>query len=214
MLKKLFVLFLAAIMLASLVACGKTEPGNKDTAADPPASDTAPAADDTSSGPTGAAAVDISAWNWAKGELDCYGYDEKGVACYMSYAFPDNFKTAEENSSGMQYRGYYLNPADPEANANTSPYGIYIYFNQGAFGAKRETMEADIEGGFTERELGGRTVLFGEIGFDENTGAYTFSYYTSYSDDEYARIWFMVCDPEEDGAFRKAFEESISFVKE
>ncbi len=33
------------------------------------------------------------------------------------------------------------------------------------------------------------------------------------SDDEYARIWFLVCDPEEDGQFRKTFEQSISFAK-
>ena len=35
----------------------------------------------------------------------------------------------------------------------------------------------------------------------------------SYSDDEYARIWFLVCDPELDGQFRKTFEQSISFAK-
>ena len=35
----------------------------------------------------------------------------------------------------------------------------------------------------------------------------------SYSDDEYARIWFLVCDPEEVGQFRKTFEQSISFAK-
>ncbi|MBQ6165389.1 MAG: hypothetical protein IJK23_13020 [Clostridia bacterium] len=213
--KKVFAVLLAALMILSLVACGKTGQNGKDTQnADVPVSESDQPADNSDASPVGAQTVDVGSLNWVKGELDCYGYSEKGVDCYMSFSYPDNFKTGEENSSGMQYRGYYYNPADPETNADASPYGLYIYFNQGAFGAKRETMEADIEGGFTERELGGRTVLFGEVGKDENTGAYAFSYYTSYSDDEYARIWFMVCDPEEDGAFRRAFEESISFVKE
>ncbi len=131
----------------------------------------------------------------------------------MSFEYPESFKTGKEDSSGLQYRGYYFNPGDSGATANSAPYGIYIYFNQGSFGAKRSTLEADVKGGFTERDLGGRKVLFGESKKDENTGSYTFSYYTAYSDDEYARIWLVVCDPEEDGQFRKTFEQSISFAK-
>ena len=204
--KKLFALLLAVIMILSFAACSKSdqESSNKEKA--PTANDTT---NDITEQHDDTAALDIGSLNWVNGELDCYGYDE----CYLSFKYPDVFKTGTENSSGLQYRGYYYNPKNSDATANESPYGIYIYFNQGAYGAKRETLEADIEGGFKERELGGRTVLFGEVGKDENAGAYTFSYYTAYSDDEYARIWFIVTDAEEDGEFRKTFEQSLNFNK-
>lgn len=75
-------------------------------------------------------------------------------------------------------------------------------------------MGADIEGGFTERVLGGRTVLFGELAKDENTGSYAFAYYVPYDDEEWARIWIILCEPEEDCAFRATFEQSMNFAKE
>ena len=211
MMKKVFALLLAAVSVLSLAACGNSGSESKgDSSADTTAAKTTEAAAETTAQPaSSSAAVDISSWKWTKGELDCYNYGD----CYMSFEYPESFKTCREDSSGLQYRGYYFNPGDPGATANSAPYGIYMYFNQGAFGAKRSTLEADVQGGFTECDLGGRKVLFGESKKDENTGSYTFSYYTSYYDDEYARIWFLVCDPEEDGQFRKTFEQSISFAK-
>ena len=158
------------------------------------------------------AIADVSNWNWVKGELDCYGYDYQGSAYYLSYEYPDNFKTATEAYSGLQYFGYYYNPSDSEAKPNNSPYGLYIYFGQGSNGgATKSSLEEDIEGGLQERELGGRKVLFGELSPDPNTGSHTFAYYLSYEDDGWSRIWLLVSDPEAEGTFRKTFEESMSF---
>lgn len=214
--KRVFAMVIITALLFSLAACSNSDKGKSAEADknDPTVEATqtveeTSAVQETTADGSDTSAVDISGWNWVKGELDCYGYND----CYMSYEYPDNFKTGTENSSGLQYRGYNFNPSDPDASANNSPYGIYVYFNQGSYGAKRETLEADIAGGFTERELGGRKVLFGALAPDPNTGVHTFSYYVQYDEEEYARIWFIVCDPEEDGAFRKAFEESISFTK-
>ena len=204
-------LLCAAALLLSLCACGALKKDGPSTTA----------ADDTSGSPqettaesaSGTSAVDVSAWTWADGELDCYGYGTGGVDCYLSFRYPAHFSTAEENDSGAQYRGYFFNPDDPEANANSSPYGVYVYFSQGAFGPSRASIEENVEGGFTERELGGRTVLFGKLPPDENTGSCAFAYYTPYSEDEYARIWIILCEPEENGAFRQTFEQSMNFSK-
>lgn len=221
--KRIFTLALAAIMVMSIASCSDSDSKDSDNkkakkssseatvtteeSSVEESSDTAEISSEEES--TASADLDVSSLNWVKGELDCYGYDD----CYMSFKYPDNFKTGTEDSSGMQYRGYNFNPENPESAPNDSPYGIYIYFNQGAFGAKRETLEADIEGGFKEIELGGRKVLFGSPANDPNTGSYAFSYYVQYDEDEYSRIWFIVTDPEQDGEFRKTFEESISFTK-
>ena len=201
--KKLFVLLFAVIIAVSFASCSGSGQSNNEP------SESISETETEQESVTQAAKVDFSSLNWVEGELDCYGYND----CYMSYKYPDVFKLGKEDSSGLQYRGYNYNPENPEASANESPYGVYIYFNQGAYGAKRNTLEPDIEGGFTERELGGRKVLFGEGKRDEVTGAYTFSYYVQYDEEEYSRIWFILCDAEEDGEFRRIFEQSISFEK-
>lgn len=206
--RKILSLICIAAFVLSFCACGsqKTEPA--DTAAND-ASDVETQAGDTAEPVT----ADTSAWNWTQAELDCYGYSTGGVDCYATFAYPDVFKTAQNNDSGEQYRGFYYNPADPEATANTSPYGIYAYFMQGGYGGYRSNFEEGLEGGLQERELGGRTVLFSELAQDEITGSHTFLYYASYDEDDWARIWILVCDPEPDGAFRQAFEQSLSFTK-
>lgn len=211
--KKVFALLIAAALIFSLAACGNsgTDNRNESNGTTAEAAQEAETVQETAAGP---AAVDISGWNWAKGELDCFGYKHLDDAYYLSYEYPDNFRTASESYSGLQYFGYYFNPADSEANANNSPYGLYIYFGQGSNGgATKASLEEDIEGGLTQRELGGRTVLFGEFAPDPNTGSHTFAYYLSYEDDDWSRIWILVCDPEADGAFRRTFEESMSFEK-
>ena len=202
--KRIAALLLAALMLVSFAACsGKGASKETTTSNNETTSEQSTQANE-------AAAVDISGWNWVDGELDCYGYDD----CYLSFKYPEQFNTSSDDSSGLQTRNYYFNPSDSTANANSSPYGIYVNFGQGSFGgATKATLEETIPGGLQERELGGRTVLFGEAEPDPNTGAHAFVYYTSYSDDEWARIWIILCDPEADGAFRKAFEESMSFQK-
>ncbi len=160
----------------------------------------------------GPAVPDVSVWNWVKGELDCYGYKYRDQAYYLSYSHPDNFKTFSEAYSGLQYFGYCFNPADSDASPNDSPYGLYIYFGQGSDGgATKSSLEEDVPGGLTERELGGRTVLFGELSPDPNTGSHTFAYYLSYEEDGWSRIWIIVSDPESDGEFRRTFENSMSF---
>ncbi len=211
--KKFLALFLAALMLVSLAACGKTGSGDPDEeTADPQSAQTDPASDETSAGQP-AEPVDISGWTWTKSELDCYGYDTGGVDCYLSFDRPDIFTPAENNDDGEQYRGYYFNPANPDATANESPYGIYAYFMQGGYGARKDSFAEDAVGGLQERELGGRTVFFGELQQDPNTGSHAFVYYTAYSEDEWARIWVILTDPEADGEFRRTFEQSMSFTK-
>lgn len=210
--KKLFALLIAAALILSLAACassGVDTSGGGESAA----TESAHAEESTAADANEPAVADVSGWNWVKDELDCYGYDDHGDLCYLSYEYPDNFKTASENHSGEQYRGYYFNPNDADATANNSPYGVYIYFVQGGYSATRATLEEDIEGGFEERELGGRTVLFGELAPDPYTGAHCFAYYIPYDEDEWARIWMILSDPEADGAFRKTFEESMNFTK-
>lgn len=209
--KTLSLILCAAVLALTLCACGETSQAPKPDA-DTPATTTAEAATTTTT--AAPVAADVGAWNWADGELDCYGYTTHGNACYLSFRYPDNFTAKESNDSGEQYRGFWFNPANEAATPNESPYGIYIYFLQGGYGARRAGLEEDIDGGFAERELGGRTVLFGEMAPDPNTGSHTFTYYVPYDEDEYARIWFLVSDPEADGAFRRTFEQSLKFVKE
>ena len=210
--KKGIALLLALFLLLSFAACGKSEPGTQNaTEAGAAASE---AASDASPVKQAAAVIDADSLNWVESALDCYGYKTDGTDCYLSFAHPDTFTAEENDDSGEQYRGYHFNPENPDATANESPYGIYAYFMQGGYGAHKEDFETDAQGGLQERELGGRTVLFGELPADQNTGAHAFVYYTSYSEDEYARIWVILTDPEADGAFRRNFEESVSFVKE
>lgn len=199
----LSVIFVISLLL-SLCACGAAQQGGKRDQT---------AAQETTVEETKAVKVDTSSWNWVNGELDCYGYSDHGELCYMSYKYPDCFKEDSYNESGEQYRGYNYNPDNPDATANESPYGIYIYFAQGGYSARKDDFCAGFTGGTEEREIGGRKVYFGEMAFDENNGAYPFGYYVQYNEDDYARIFIILTDPEEDGAFRAAFEESISFTK-
>ncbi len=204
--KKVLALCAAALMIVSLAACGNS---GKDSSGSASASATeqTTVAETTAPAPV---TEDVASWTWTDGELDCYGYDD----CYMSYKVPEKFKTSTEDISGLQSRNYYYNPSDDEANANNSPYGVYINFGQGSFGgATKSSMEGDIEGGLTERELGGRKVLFGEYPVDPNTGSHAFAYYVPYDEEEYSRIWIILCDPEEDGLFRSTFEQSMNFTK-
>lgn len=213
--KRIIALLTAAMIIISLAACTNSGKGNESVVNDDSNAEETTAVQTEAQTTAAPAAVDISAWNWIKGELECYGYTDKGEPCYLSYNYPDNFTVSETNESGLQSRSYNFNPADSSANANESPYGLYINFGQGTFGgAVRESLEPDVPGGLTERELGGRTVLFGAMSPDPNTGASVFAYYTAYDDEEYARIWIILTDPEPDGAFRKAFEESMNFTKE
>ncbi len=209
--KKILALLLSSVLVISLAACSNSNKGNEANSNDESEEKTTSETTAASGAP---ASADISAWNWVKGELDCYGYDYHGNKYYLSYNYPDNFKTSAESSSGLQHFGYYYNPSDDSATPNSSPYGLYIYFGQGSDGgATKYSLENDVEGGLIERELGGRTVLFGELAPDPNTGSHTFAYYLSYEDDGWSRIWVLVCDPEADGEFRKTFEESMSFNK-
>ena len=223
--KKILAIFAAALIAASFTACA----GNSESVSAAPSAAEKSAAKQTTAEPTAAeqttaeettaevttepapAKADVSSWTWTKGELDCYGYND----CYMSYQVPKEFKTSSEDSSGLQSRNYYYNPDDSESNANNSPYGVYINFGQGSFGgATRTSLEGSISGELTEREIGGRKVLFGKHSVDENTGAHVFVYYVPYDEDDYSRIWIILCDPEEDGEFRSTFEQSISFTKQ
>lgn len=207
--KKLFALLIAAALILSLPACGNSADSKSDGGDNTPAGTVQATETELTEAP---AAADISGWNWVGGELDCFGYSYLDDAYYLSYKYPDHFKTSSDSYSGFQYFGYNFNPSDAEATPNTSPYGLYIYFGQGSSGgATKSSLEEDIEGGLTERELGGRTVWFGELPSDPNTGSHTFAYYLSYEDDDWSRIWILVCDPEADGDFRKTFEESMSF---
>lgn len=206
--KRMIALLLAVLFVLSLAACSGSGKSAGSTAADDGSQNET--AQETEAVDAAPAAVDISGWTWVKGELDCYEYDDY----YMSFEYPEQFKTSSEDSSGLQSRSYYYNPSDSEANANNSPYGIYITFGQGSFGgATKSSLEESIQGGLTERELGGRTVFFGEFPVDENTGAHSFAYYYTLDDDEWSRIWIILCDPEADGEFRKAFEQSMNFSK-
>lgn len=209
--KKITALLIALLLIVSLASCGNSEQGGKSEAGqkDTEAKVQTEAQTDAPE-PTQAGAADISSWTWTKGELDCYGYNDY----YISYQVPEEFKTSSEDSSGLQSRGYYYNPADADADANSSPYGVYITFGQGSFGgATKSSLEETAPGGLTERELGGQKVLFGELSSDPNTGSHAFAYYLSYDEDEWSRIWIILCDPEADGEFRKTFEDSISFTK-
>lgn len=208
--KKILALLLATLFVVSLASCGKS--GGKTNGDETAAGTDAPQTEaETAAEPI---AVDISGWNWVKGELSCYDYDYKGQPYYLSYSYPENFNTSDEAYSGFQNFNYFFNPSDAEAKPNNSPYGLYIYFGQGSDGgATSSSLGADVEGGLVERELGGKTVLFGELAPDPNTGSHTFAYYLSYEEDEWSRIWILVCDPEADGQFRKTFEESMSFEK-
>lgn len=204
-------LICVAALLLTLCACGtaKKAPDAQQTA-----ENTGTTADETTeTGGDLSAAADAGGWTWTKSEMDCLGYSAGDVDCYLSFERPENFKSSEEDGTGEQYRGYYFSPTDGEAGPDDSPYGIYACFMQGGYGAVKASFEEQVEGGLQERELGGRTVLFGELPADENTGSHAFIYYTSYSDDEWARIWIVLCDPEADGAFRSAFEQSLSFSK-
>ena len=207
--KRMIALLLSLMLVVSLAACSPAPKTTRNDADDNGSS--GETVQETAADNTEAPVVaDISSWTWVKGELDCYGYDEY----YLSYEYPEQFKTSSEDSSGFQSRNYSFNPSDSEATANDSPYGIYITFGQGSFGgATKSSLEEDIQGGLTERELGGRTVFFGEFPVDENTGSHTFAYYYTMDDDEWSRIWIILCDPEADGAFRQAFEQSMNFSK-
>lgn len=205
--KKIFAILISALLVLSLAACGNNADKN-----DADSDNTAQATQTQTDGEKTKA--DISAWNWVKGELDCYNYSHMGTPYYLSYNYPDNFKTSSEAYSGLQNFNYYYNPSDESATPNNSPYGLYVYFGQGSNGgATKSSLEEDIGGGLVERELGGRKVLFGELPADPNTGSHTFAYYLSYEDDGWSRIWILLCDPEADGEFRRTFEESMSFDK-
>lgn len=209
--KKVFALLLSALMILTLAACSNTNKSNETAGGNESENETVTESTAASEAP---ASVDISSWNWVDGELDCYGYTYQGEAYYLSYKYPEIFKTETEAYSGLQHFGYYYNPSDDTATANGSPYGIYIYFGQGSDGgATKDSLAQDVQGGLVERDLGGRTVLFGELSQDPNTGSHTFAYYLSYEDDGWSRIWMIVSDPEADGVFRKTFEESMSFDK-
>lgn len=199
--KKTITLLLVSVMILSLFACAgksseKTEP-------------TETTAEETTAAQTTAPTADLSSWNWLEGELDCFDYND----CFMSFKYPDIFNTGKDSSSGEQYLGYYYNPSDKSAAANNSQYGVYIYFLQGGYGPRKNTFSETAIGEVTEREIGGKVVSFCELPKDENTGSHAFAYYLQYDEDDYSRIWFILTDPEEDGAFRKTFEESISFIK-
>lgn len=210
--KKILAFLLSALLVISLAACSNSGKSNETVISNNESKEETTS--ETTAVTEAPASVDVSGWNWVKGELDCYGYAYLDNAYYLSYNYPDNFKTATEARSGLQYFGYYFNPSDDSATANTSPYGLYIYFGQGSDGgATKNSLEEDVEGGLIERELGGRTVLFGELSPDPNTGSHIFAYYLSYDDEGWSRIWILVSDPEADGEFRKAFEESMSFDK-
>ena len=205
--KKTLAILLSMLLLVSLAACAGSGKGNT-TAESEPTEETVV----ETTAVTEAPAVDVGSFNWVKGELDCYDYKYKDKPYYLSYSYPDTFKTATDAYSGLQYFGYFYNPADSEAKPNNSPYGLYIYFGQGSDGGMtKSSLEEDVKDGLQERELGGRKVLFGELSPDPNTGSHTFAYYLSYEDDDWSRIWILVSDPEADGAFRKAFEDSMSF---
>lgn len=206
---RILALLFVAALLFSLCACGSAK---KDDAATADAT-TGSAEETTAEAAAEAVTADVSSWTWAKAELDCYGYDTDGVDCYLSFDYPDNFTAASSDESGEQYRGFYFNPANPDATANESPYGIYAYFMQGGYGGNKSSFEEGLQNGFQERELGGRTVLFGELPDDPVTGSHSFVYYASYSEDDWARIWVILTDPEADGAFRQTFEQSMSFSK-
>lgn len=211
--KKHLAFLLSAVMVISFAACSNGKQSSETTTT-AQASEKETVASTTADETTQLSVVDFSSLKWVKGELDCYGYDYKGKPYYLSYSYPETFKTATEADSGLQYFGYYFNPSDSEAKPNNSPYGLYIYFGQGSSGGMtKASFEEDVQGGVTERELGGRTVLFGELSPDPNTGAHVFGYYLSYEEDGWSRIWILVTDPEADGTFRKTFEESMSFEK-
>ena len=208
--KKLIALLTAAIMIISFAACSNSNKNSSSSKAD----ETTAAPTEAETTTAASAVVDTSSWNWVDAELDCYGYKVNGELCYLSYKYPDNFTASQSNESGLQYRSYNFSPADSKVKPNESPYGIYITFGQGSFGgATKEMLEADAAGGLTERELGGRKVLFGTMPPDPNTGAKTFAYYLPFDDKEYARISIVLTDPEPNSAFRKTFEESLSFTK-
>lgn len=206
--KKIIAVLLSVLLIISLTACAGSGQGNTTTKND----STEETVTETTAETEAPTAIDVSSLNWVKGELDCYGYSSHGEAYYLSYQYPENFKTATDAYSGLQYFGYYYHPSDSEAKPNDSPYGLYIYFGQGTDGGMTKTsLEEDIEGGLKERELGGRKVLFGELSPDPNTGSHTFAYYLSYEEDDWSRIWIILSDPEADGAFRRTFEESMNF---
>ena len=220
--KKALALCVAALMAVSFAACADKGKGgssassaaessalttSEQTTSEQTTSEQTTSAETTAAAPV---AADMSSWTWTENVLDCYGYND----CYMSYKVPEQFKSSSENESGLQSRSYYYNPSDSEANANSSPYGVYINFGQGSFGgATKSSTEERVTGGLTEREIGGRKVLFGEYPVDENTGSHVFAYYVPYDEDDYSRIWMILCDPEPDGEFRSTFEQSISFTK-
>ena len=137
--KKQIALFLALLMVFALAACGKTDTGGKnetDEAATPAVSDQN--ADETAAELAGTDTIDVTALTWVRSELDCYGYSTGGVDCYLSFDRPESFISHENNDDGEQYRGYNYNPANPDATPNESPYGIYAYFMQGGYGARKE----------------------------------------------------------------------------
>ncbi len=207
--KRTLAILLSVLLIISLAACASSGQSNT-TAKNEPTEETVI----ETTAETKAPAVDIGSLNWVKGELDCFDYAYKGEPYFLSYSYPDTFKTATDSYSGLQYFGYFYNPSDSEAKPNNSPYGLYIYFGQGSDGGMtKSSLEEDAKDGIQERELGGRKVLFGELSPDPNTGSHTFAYYLSYEDDGWSRIWILVSDPEADGEFRKTFEESMSFDK-
>ena len=210
--KKILCIILTGLMAFALASCSGSKQENGATKNEPTtAEETVIETTAETDAPT---VFDTTSLNWVKGELDCYDYSYKGQPYYLSFSYPDTFKTANEAYSGLQYFGYYFNPSDSDSKPNNSPYGLYIYFGQGTNGGMTKSeLEKEVESGLQERELGGRKVLFGELSSDPNTGSHTFAYYLSYEDDDWSRIWILVSDPEADGVFRKTFEESMSFDK-
>ena len=157
--------------------------------------------------------MDFSSMNWIQDELDCYGYKNADRAYYVSFEYPETFQSNGYDESGEQSRNYWY--SQDGSNASNSLYGIYAVFLQGGYGGYKDTIQEGLVGGeFEERELGGTTVLFGLMDDSQNPEAsgYTYSYYVSYDDDDWSRIWILVQDQEEDGAFRQYFEDSLNFT--
>lgn len=204
--KKIIACICIICLFAGLCACKK---GENKSQPDGTAADTD--AETTEAAP--AEAIDTSAWTWTKAELDCYGYSSTEAGkCYLSFDHPDNFKAVETNDSGEQYRGFFYAETD-DMTAATSPLGIYAYFMQGGYGARRGTIEESVDGGvLQEKELGGRTVLFGVNAPTEEHPTYSFTYYLPFDEDEWTRIFIVLADQEEDSAFRRQFEESMNFT--
>lgn len=157
------------------------------------------------------ASVDFAQYEWVQGELDCYNHDDN----YVSFAYPSSFSVRQTNESGTQSVTY-----SSGADLGEGKYYILVEFIQLGHGPNYDSLNGSIEGGFQERELAGKTLYFGEVSesYKASVGQsdskdHVFQYLLEYGDGLESRIWIMVVDQEEDGSFRKTFEESLSFEK-